>query len=162
GLPGGTEVEYTALIAELAPDDSRDPNQVIQALDIPTDPLAYYRYTFRDAARIVNHQIMPANVASPLQEGYRYAVQITARSANPFQPLPLQNQGKSPVYTFIWGSDAAGPIRWTAFPPTGSHMPFRGMPVIAVFSPYSDSYRQVSAAVTVENGETGERVDNSG
>lgn len=152
GLPAGTPLSYQVLMAELLPGDTRDPNQVIQAIDIPSEPLAFYRQNVVDAARVVTHQVMPVGLASPLQPGYTYAVQLTAKSDDPLNPLPIQNDGKSPVYSFVWGGGSAGAsIQLNAYPASGTYMPFRGMPVIIKYGPYSDHYNRFESDTRISN-----------
>lgn len=152
GLAGGTALQYTVLMAEMLPGDTRDPNQVIQAIDIPSEPLSFYRHTVTDAARVVTHMIMPVGFASPLLPGRTYAIQVTAASADPLNPLPIQNAGKSPVYTFKWGEAPPNTsLTFKTFPANNTHMPFRGMPIIIKYEPYKAEYRSFSADFSIEN-----------
>ncbi len=152
GLDAGRMINYQILIAELLPGDSRDPNQVIQAIDIPAEPLAFYRENISMAGRMVTHVIMPVGLASPLLRDRTYAVQITASSNNPADPLPFQNHGRSPVYAFSFtGRSSTAAIQLASYPATGTYMPFRGMPVIVKYGPYSDTYNQFTSTFQMVN-----------
>ena len=152
GLQAGTLVSYQVLIAEMLPNDTRDPNQVIQAIDIPSEPLAFYRENITHAGRVVTHVIMPVGFASPLELGRTYAVQITASSIDPLQPLPIQNNGRSPIYSFVLGGRSlGGAIQLASYPANDTYMPFRGMPIIVKYGPYSDTYRRFESSFNISN-----------
>ncbi len=151
GITPGTPVQYQILMAELLPEDTRDPNQVIQAIDIPSEPFAFYRENITDAGRVVTHILPLAALASPFQSGRTYAVRIRAQSTDPNRPLPIQNQGRSPVYAFRFQGSTAGPLELQAYPPNSSYMPFRGAPIVIKYSPYNDAFRRFESQFSIQN-----------
>src|SRR5690606_29960674 len=57
-----------------------------------------------------------------------------------------------PVYSFVWGGRSSGAaIQLNAYPASGTYMPFRGMPLIVKYGPYSDTYNLFQSATRITN-----------
>ncbi|MCE6992524.1 hypothetical protein [Dyadobacter sp. CY323] len=104
-----TDFSYTVFILELLPGDSRDPNQIFQALQVGIESRNWVvRKTIHPpgGAPQMIENLMPEDFSAEMKIGSQYAIAVQGESAS-FSSDQLPNRGLSPVCIFTYGSDAA-------------------------------------------------------
>lgn len=148
----GTTFQYTLRIADMGDGSLNpevafmDPNIAFQQVRQPT-----YEQTTPSTNMMVG---MGGMLVVQLEENHRYAVQVQAVAAN---GSGVKNDGFSQVVAFWFGNKPnsnqavarmAPSINYVAYP-QGGYMPFRGMPVVVKYDPYSDDYKRFDSEFTI-------------
>lgn len=149
---GGTSFQYTLRIADLGDGELNpevaymDPNIAFQQIRQPT----YEQMTPSTNIMVGTGGILVVQ----LEENHRYAVQVQAVAAN---GSGVKNNGLSQVVSFWFGNKPSGnqavarmapTINYVAYP-QGGFMPFRGMPIVVKYAPYSQDYRRWDSYFTI-------------
>lgn len=160
----GTTVRYTLRISDMGDFDinpevaNLDPNVAFQQNRQPT----YEQLT--DVTNVMVGQ--GGQMVVELEENHRYAVQVQATTQN---GSAVKNNGLSQVVDFWFGSkpDANRSARraiidmaLSAYPKSDDQpffMPFRGMPVVIKYTPYSDDYKRFDSELEIFGLQTKKR-----
>ncbi len=113
-------------------------------------------------AEIAINNSSPVYLTKPIdprfEVGKQYAWRVQVRGKDPNRDsFVFQNDGKSQVFSFTYGGDAAvgnGDLAVScAYPKPGSAIPFRGIPLIVRFDPYKTNFKKFSSDLTVRSGD---------
>lgn len=157
----GTSFQYTLRIADMGDGELNpevafmDPTIAFQQVRQPT-----YEQTTPSTNMMVG---MGGMLVVQLEENHRYAVQVQAVAAD---GSGVKNNGFSQVVAFWFGNKPSGnravarvapTINYMSYP-QGGYMPFRGMPVVVKFNPYSENYSRWDSYFTISGqGPSGNR-----
>lgn len=152
------DIVYDLFIIEIPPNDTNDPNQAYQALinrASATTALSDFPFFVKlENFTGTSTQLLPQDLpAEGFGLGQRYVVGIRAKHRDN-RPLNIENNGFSQIFVFQCGIAPAAPVNLLTletFPQDGVYMPFRYMPMVVKYAPYSNDYRKFVSNFSISN-----------
>lgn len=146
GISPGPNLQYRFRLIEMPP--GMNPVQAMQSVTVPI---------LNDIT--VNNFLLLTALGPTLQSGRDYAWQVTAEDLT--GEAVFTNQGKSEVCIFRTGLPSGGSSSVQAvlvYPSPEIKIPFRNVPLVARYEPFSENHTGFSAQTSISGGDIGDEM----